>query len=379
VAACGNPAAELSWREAMMLDLPKLPIGIQTFEKLREEGYLYVDKTKHLVDLIDNGSVYFLARPRRFGKSLTVSTFDSIFSGEKKLFRGLYAESFFDRRDYKTHPVIRLDMSGVSAREGMAEFKEGILDQLEWAASRYGAPFERTSPGRALAKLIKSLCDERSVVLLVDEYDKPMLDFLSESEKANDVREALRDFYIHIKSSDKFLRFVFITGVAKFSRMGVFSAFNNMQDISLKNEYASMLGYTHEELTDNFGPFIARSARELKISEADLLDNMAEYYDGFSFDGVQRVYNPFSALNFFSDSYFGDYWFETGAPSFLAKYMKDRKLTVEQFRGTEITRGFAASPGEIETATATSFLYQSGYLTLRPGTTSDFSLDYPNR
>jgi hypothetical protein len=363
-----------------MPSLPKLPIGIQTFEKLRQGGYLYVDKTKYILDLVDNGSVYFLSRPRRFGKSLTVSTLDALFSGKRELFKGLSAEPFFDRQEYSIYPVISLDMSVASAKEGMSEFKEGILDQLESAASRHGVPFERTSPGRGLAKLIKDLRDAAGpVVILIDEYDKPMLDFISDPAEAGKIRSVLRDFYIQIKSSDRYVRFVFVTGITKFSRMGVFSAFNNLIDISMEFRYSTMLGYTEPELRKYFRRHIKNTASEMNRGEKELTDALRDYYDGFSFDGAERLFNPFSTLLFFQNQRFGDYWFETGTPSFLARYMRDRKLTVEQFRGIGVTRDFAASPGEIETATATNFLYQSGYLTLRPGIGDGYTLDYPNR
>jgi hypothetical protein len=367
-----------------MPELPGLPIGIQTFENLRFGGYLYVDKTKYLIDLIDANSAYFLSRPRRFGKSLTLSTFDALLSGKKELFRGLCAEEYFDRSGYKPCPVISLDMSGVVTDRGLRELDDSMLIQVLSNARRHSVSLSdlaMRNPSTALKELIELLGERegRSVAILVDEYDKPILDFVNEPRKADEVRSTLRNFYIQIKSADRYVRFVFITGITKFSRMGVFSAFNNLMDISMKDEYASMLGYTHDELIENFGPFIARSAERLCVSEDELLEGVRDYYDGFSFDGRSRLYNPFSTLNFFSDSTFSDYWFETGTPSYLARYMKDRHLTVEQFRGVAASRDFASSPGEIEIATATSFLYQAGYLTLRAGTVTDYTLDYPNR
>ncbi|GHS95107.1 ATPase AAA [Synergistales bacterium] len=362
-----------------MIQTQKLPVGIQTFDDIRNGGYLYVDKTKYLINLIDKGKVYFLSRPRRFGKSLTISTFDALFSGKKELFKGLSAEEFFERPGYKAHPVIRLDMSRAVTSDGRGEFLESVMDVLERCAKRYGLPLKRTSPSRMLARLIVELCDAKGqVAVLVDEYDKPILDLLHSPERAEEIRGILRDFYTQIKAEDASTRFVFLTGISKFSKMGVFSAMNNLEDISMQKHYATMLGYTEEELLGNFDNHIDKAADDMKISKEELISEIKYYYDGFSFDGESRLYNPFSTLRFLKDPKFDNYWFESGTPSFIARYMKDKKLTVEQFRGYEVSREFAFAPGEIETATAASFLYQSGYLSLRPGVLDDFSLDYPN-
>jgi hypothetical protein len=363
-----------------MPKLPKLPIGIQTFQRLRMEGYLYVDKTKYLVDLIDNGSVYFLSRPRRFGKSLTISAFDALFSGKKELFKGLSAEEFLERPDYRAYPMIRLDMSEISGNDGRDSVYSRMMMILERNAKRHGAELRGASPQEALARMIGDIYDEKgSVVILVDEYDSPMLDVADSDGKAEMIREIMSDFYKQIKAADERVRFVFITGISKFSRMSVFSAMNNLQDISMKKEYGTMLGYTHDEILKYFGGFIGATADNIGVSGDELLRQMADYYDGFSFDGESKLYNPYSTLNFFADSEFNNYWINSGTPSYIAKYMRDHRLTVEQFRGMGITKDFAASPGEIENSSAASFLYQSGYLTLRPGIANDFSLDYPNR
>ncbi|MDR1873621.1 MAG: AAA family ATPase, partial [Synergistaceae bacterium] len=359
-----------------MNKLPKLPTGIQTFEKIREKGYLYVDKTKYLVDLIDNGEVYFLSRPRRFGKSLTVSTFDALFSGKKELFRGLHAGEFFERPDYRASPVVRLDMSKVAARRGIDAIFPSIMRQLKRNAERHGVGLSEGLPHDVFGELIADISQKKGpAVVLVDEYDKPILDLLDKPEESQKVRDILRDFYTQIKSEDESLRFIFMTGISKFSKMGVFSAMNNLNDISMKNEYATMLGYTEDELLVNFGDYIDKTATTMGKSREDLIAQLRDYYDGFSFDGKSRLYNPFSTLNFFDDATFKNYWFETGTPSFIARYMKDRHLTVEQFRGIDVSLNFASTPGEIENATAMNFLYQSGYLTLRPGRSLDYSLD----
>ena len=366
-----------------MGNLPKLPIGIQTFEKIRSEGYIYVDKTRYLVNLIDSGTVYFLSRPRRFGKSLTVSTFEALFSGRRELFEGLSAESFFDRPGYKPHPVIRLDMSQTVTNRNLEDLLNSMTLQVLKNARHHSTKLSELAlknPSTALSELMALVAEkeQKPVVVLVDEYDKPILDNMHDLEKAETAREILRNFYVQIKAADGHVRFVFITGISKFSKMGVFSAMNNLEDISMNDRYAAMLGYTEEELLSNFGPHIEEAAAKLGKSKDALITEMRDYYDGFSFDGKTMLYNPFSTLNFFKNPSFRNYWFESGTPSFIARYMKDRKLTVEQFRGFEVSRDFASFPGEIENATAAGFLYQSGYLSLRPGLIDDYSLDYPN-
>jgi hypothetical protein len=362
-----------------MAQLPKLPIGIQTFDEIRREGYLYVDKTKYLIDLIDRGKVYFLSRPRRFGKSLTISTFDALFSGRRNLFEGLYAEEFMDRQDYKTHPVIRLDMSNLTTGMGIDVLRSSIIGQLKENAERLETEIDSAAPGDALFGLIRRAAEKHGApaVVLVDEYDSPILRFLHSPEKAREIREILHDFYIRIKAADAYLRFVFITGISKFSKMGVFSAMNNLIDISMNDRYAAMLGYTEEELLTCFDAYIGDTAAWLGESRENLSAGIRGYYDGFSFDGKTRLYNPFSVLNFFNDPAFKNYWFESGTPSALAEYVKRHDLEVESFRGLEVSENFT-SVSEIEQAPPESFLFQSGYLSVREKRGRKLILDYPN-
>ena len=359
--------------------LLKLPIGIQTFEKLREDGYLYVDKTKYLIDLIDSGSVYFLSRPRRFGKSLMISTFDALFSGMRELFKGLRAEEFFDRPEYKTYPVIRLDMSSITTNKGNDELHASMLLQINENARRLAVDIEYIAPGDAFYSLMKRTAEkhEAPAVVLVDEYDSPMLKFLHRPERAQEVREILHDFYIRIKSADASLHFVFITGISKFSKVGVFSALNSLEDISMDMPYSTMLGYTEAELLSYFDGYIDELAAEMQEDKEELIRRIQNYYDGFSFDGKNRLYNPFSTLNFFKKKVFGNYWFESGTPSALVEYVKRHDLEVENFRGLEVPENFA-SIAEIERASPASFLFQSGYLSVRERRGKKLLLDYPN-
>jgi hypothetical protein len=217
----------------------------------------------------------------------------------------------------------------------------------------------------------------KRVVVLIDEYDSPMLKYIHQPDKVREIREILHDFYIQIKASDRYLRFVFITGISKFSKMGVFSAMNNLNDISMKDRYAAMLGYTEEELLTYFDDYISETAVNIGESKDNLIAGIRDYYDGFSFDGKTKLYNPFSVLCFFNDPVFNNYWFESGTPSALAEYMKRHDLKVESFRGLAVPRNFT-SAAEIEHASPASFLFQSGYLTVREKRGMELILDYPN-
>ncbi|GHS92643.1 ATPase AAA [Synergistales bacterium] len=311
---------------------------------------------------------------------MTISTFDALFSGKKELFKGLAAEEFFERSEYKTRPVIRLDMSNVTMNMGTDVLISSIMGKMRGSAKKLGVEAEGETPGDAFYNLLERTAEkyEMSVVVLVDEYDSPILTNIGKPDKVEEAREVLRDIYMRIKAGEQYIHFVFMTGISKFSKMGVFSALNNLKDISISDDYAAMLGYTEEELLSNFSEHIGAAAGYMKISTEALITKIRDYYDGFSFNGESRLYNPFSTLCFLSDRKFQNYWFDSGTPSFIVRYMKDKKLTVEEFRGYEVSRNFAFTPGEIETASSASFLYQSGYLSLRPGVLNDFSLDYPN-
>ena len=361
----------------------KLPVGIQTFEKLREGGYVYVDKTKFLVDLIDEGEIYFLARPRRFGKSLTVSTLDALFAGKKELFQGLYAEEFLNRPNFMPSPVIRLDMSSITTNEGIDIFMSELKHRTIEIAKSIGVEVPiHLSAGAVLKNLIVNAAKAANskVVILVDEYDKPYTDFVNDPVMANKVRNVLRDYFIQFKSNDEYIRFTFITGISKFARFSVFSTLNTLLDISMMPEYAEICGYTEDEIIRYFPSYIQETADYMKLSADELIVKMRNYYNGFTFDddAAVRLYNPFSTLSFFRKKKFSNFWIQSGNSKLIAEYMKDRCLTVEQFRNFPVSRNFVENPGDMDTTPPEGFLYQSGYLTLREGQIQDLSLDYPN-
>ena len=361
----------------------KLPTGTQTFEIIRTDGYLYVDKTKYLIDLIDSGRVYFLSRPRRFGKSLTISTFEALFSGRKEFFKGLYAEEFLNREEFKPSPVIRLDMGGVETYYGIEGIKESIKSKTLLIADELEIEIEKNvSIGDILTNLIVKTAKKYNskVVFLLDEYDKPYTDFVNDPDMANEVRKLLRGYYSQLKANEKYLSFIFITGISKFTKMGVFSTLNNIVDISLYEEYGNICGLSEEEIINYFPEYIDETAKKLRLSTDDLLKKMKYYYNGFCFDegGQHRLYNPFSTLNFFFNKYFFNYWIESGTSSMFVEYLKTNKLSVEQFRNFPATDNFLYHSTEIEKAIPESFLFQTGYLSLRKNAEDKLVLDYPN-
>nr|WP_240739339.1 ATP-binding protein [Marinitoga lauensis] len=357
--------------------MKKLPIGVQDYKKIIEGNYVYVDKTKYIYDLISSEVPIFLSRPRRFGKSLTVSTLYYIFKGEKDLFKDTY---IYDKWEFKEYPIIRISMLDVlSSTE--EDFKYGLLEIIRLEGERYGISIENTNYKYAFNELIIKLSKKGKVVILVDEYEKPILDNINNKEKAERYREILRDFYVSIKSKDEYIKFVFITGITKFTKTGVFSALNNLNDISLNKKYSQMLGYTQEELEYYFKEHIKETSEEMGISEEELLKGLKEYYNGFSFDGEHYVYNPFSILKFFEEKKFQNYWFESGSPSFLYEYIKNRKITYEDLV-KETVSAMDFSTREIEDANANIFFTQAGYLTFKGikklGLKEKYILDYPN-
>ena len=361
--------------------MQKLPIGIQTFEKIRLNNYLYVDKTKQILNLIENGECYFLSRPRRFGKSLTLSTLEAMFKGKAELFKGLYAEEWVKEQAKHPNPVIKLDMSGLGNYKTIEELNDALIDYLEEISRINKLSVQpQKNTGRLLANIITRLYEKQGqVVVLIDEYDKPITDNIDDLKKANEIRELLRSFYGILKTYTDYLRFVFITGISKFTKVGIFSGLNNLDDISMSEEYGDIVGYTQQELEDNFSEWLEITAQKKSMSKKELLDKIKEYYDGFSFDGITRVYNPFSVLKFFKEKYFYNYWYTSATPSFLAKFLKKHEVKKpDLYRNKEVAINFTDTR-EIETASVESFLYQAGYLTIKEKDDRLMTLDYPNK
>ena len=358
--------------------LQTLPIGIQSFERLRKRGHLYVDKTARLMELVSSDRC-FLSRPRRFGKSLTLSTLDAMFRGKAELFKGLVAEAWVAEQAKHPAPVLRLDMSMMDTR-GVSEFEASLIRELTRRAESAGVQVKSILPGGVFQDLLIGLYDQGGpVVVLIDEYDKPILDKIGNLEAAEAMREALRSFYTVLKGCDEYLRFVMLTGISKFTKTGVFSAMNNLRDISMVEEFGDVVGYTQEELEADFADWIDDAAGKMGLSSQELLMRMKDYYDGFCFDGKTRLYNPFSILNFLADREFKNYWYHSGSPTFILSYLRSHGIDdPEVYRHKSVPADFADSQ-EIERARSESFLFQSGYLTIESAEEQELTLDYPNR
>ena len=358
--------------------MKELPIGLQDFETLRRENMLYVDKTERLLELVTKGRRYFLSRPRRFGKSLTLSTLEAMFSGQAELFKGLSAEKWVIEQAKNPFPVLRFDMSGLDIQT-----PQNLQISIKEVVRRFARKFQVEITSETLNGMFTDLLMEihenyGAVAVLIDEYDKPILDNINHLGQANKMREVLRSFYVTLKSCDKYLRFVMPTGISKFSKVGVFSALNNLEDISMDERYGDIVGYTQRELENYFSSWIDNLSDKMKLTREALLERLKDYYDGFSFDGVTRLYNPFSILQCLAKGRLSNYWYVSGSPTFIVKYMKKNAIQdPEEYRHFKVSSDFA-DIHEIEYAEPESFLYQSGYLTIEQWIDDKITLDYPN-
>ncbi|MEA2084834.1 MAG: AAA family ATPase [Thermodesulfobacteriota bacterium] len=357
--------------------MKKLPIGIQTFQKLIDGNYLYVDKTEHIHRLIVQGSVYFLSRPRRFGKSLLISILNEIFEGNKELFKGLWIY----KADYvwEKHPVVRIDFSKSKARNG-DELINYIVYQLDKTAQLYGITLKQTQYDIKFDELLTKLSGINKVVVLIDEYDKPIIDNIENKELATELREILKGFYTIIKACDEHIRFVLLTGVSKFSKAGVFSGLNNLEDISMNAGYSSLLGITRQEMENSFKKYIDQFAGSEEVSKSELIKKITYWYDGFCFSrNCEKVFNPFSMLLLFKMNSFGNYWFESATPSFLIKLIKEKNLDLSRLDGVRVDES-AFSSYEIENLKVVPILFQTGYLTITDYDKErmEYTLAYPN-
>lgn len=352
---------------------------MQTFSEIITENYLYIDKTKTIYDLISRGKTYFFSRPRRFGKSLLISTLECIFLGKKELFNGLW---IYDQPwKWTPYPVIRIDFS-LGRVTTPDELKIHIKHTLQKIAKHYDVVLPDTLYDLQFSLLIEALATQGKVVILIDEYDKPILDHIHNIEMATEMREILKGFYSVIKSSDHWVRFVFLTGVSKFSRVGVFSGINNLNDITMDARYTDLLGYTQQELEYYFEDRLADCVSTQKTSKADLLAQIKRWYNGYRFSEEDiRVYNPFSTLLFFDKLKFRNYWFETGTPTFLLKLIKEKDYDVQCVENLSIGEQVFSSY-EIEDLRVEPLLYQTGYLTIKDVKTltggQEYILGYPN-
>jgi hypothetical protein len=357
--------------------MKNLPIGIQTLTQIREKNCVYVDKTPLVYKLVSEGKYYFFSRPRRFGKSLLVSTLKELFEGNKAVFEGLWIENQWDWA--KIHPVLHFSFDNMGYHE--VGLEAALLYELDRWAEHYNIQFKAPNYKTRFKELIEAIAAKHGkVVLLIDEYDKPIIDFLEdhtlELAKAN--RDTLRDFYGILKSADEQLELVFITGISKFSKVSIFSHLNNLRDITLSGQYATLTGYTQEELLHYFADYLSNIQESLQISKEVLLENIKTWYNGYSWDGVHKVYNPFGTLNFLADQSFQNYWFATGSQQFLVKQM--RQLAWYNVENVVVSN-LIFERFDLEHIELIPLLFQTGYLTVksRDVMTGDYELDYPNK
>ena len=355
------------------------PIGIQNFEKIRQGGFVYVDKTAQIYNLAATGDYYFLSRPRRFGKSLLVSTMEAYFRGRKELFKGLAIERL--EKNWTAHPVLHLDLTG--SRYASVADLAGKLDQhlLAWE-NQFGVIKMFEEPATRFSAVIEAAFKKtgQKVVILIDEYDKPVVDNIDNPDLMDSFRRELQGFYSVIKGRDGFIRFAFLTGVTKLGKMSVFSSLNNLSDISMDLEYSDICGVSEDELRSYFDGSVEVLAEKNGINKEECYAKLKLMYDGYHFsEDATGVYNPFSLLNTFKTGKFRMYWFETGTPTFLVRYLKQgqynldnlskNRVSMERLTGTNY-----ASPTPI------TLMYQTGCLTIK-GYDSRFNaytLDYPN-
>jgi hypothetical protein len=354
--------------------MKKLPIGIQTFEKIRSDDYIYIDKTDIAFDIITNYTYVFLSRPRRFGKSLFLDTLRNIFEGKKELFKGL---AIYDKWNWEeTYPVIKISFSGVLST--VEDIKAMVFDNLKENEERLKVNCEeKDSVSAYFSQLIRNTHFKynQKVVILIDEYDKAILDNIDMVERAHEAREFLRGFYSVIKGSDEYIRFAFLTGVTRFSKASIFSGLNMLTDITLDERYGNVCGYTQKDLEESFKEYLNKINGDL--------EKIKEWYNGYYFL-KDKLYNPFDILQFFDkNGLFDNYWFETGTPTFLIKLIKERNYFLPALSNLKVDKKLLSS-FDIENLDLEVILFQSGYLTIdsveyTPFDTIEYRLKIPNR
>lgn len=357
------------------------PVGIQTFERIRKENKLYIDKTEYVYRMTHSGGCYFfLSRPRRFGKSLLVSTFESYFSGKKELFEGLAIEKL--EQEWMEYPVLHFDMSGGKHME-KEQLEDYLSNRLEAEERKWGTTHSKRGVNDRLTELITTAYEisGKQVVVLIDEYDAPMLDVAHERKTLDELRNVMRNFYSPLKMCEPMLRFVFLTGITKFSQVSIFSELNNIKNISLDDEYAGVCGITKEELLTQMSEDIDVLAEAQEMTREETIAKLKENYDGYHFSPASPdVFNPYSLLNCFDDKNFGAYWFSSGTPTYLINMLRKFKVLPAKI-GRSLARSSAFDAPTENLKTITPLLYQSGYITIKgyDKMSQLFTLDLPNK
>lgn len=372
-----------------MNQMRKMPIGIQNFEDLRRRNFVYVDKTEYLYNLVTFGKPYFLSRPRRFGKSLFLSTLESYFLGKKDLFKGLAIEKLEKeaavqekRNEWQVYPVFHFDLNAKKYVDKNS-LQEVLNQYLEKWEACYGDSKKERSPEERFAFLIEETHKQTGmqVVILVDEYDKPLLETLENPELLEDNRKTMKAFFGVIKSEDAHIRFAFLTGVTKFAQVSIFSDLNNLRDISMQEQFNAICGISETELVRDFKPEIKETAKYNQITEKECLKKLQKTYDGYHFyPFTEGIYNPFSLLNTFAAGDFRYYWFQTGTPTFLIKGIEKNNFDVREMVDGVTSSEDAFAEYRYDIASIEPLLYQSGYLTIKDYDKEfrSYTLQFPN-
>ncbi len=357
----------------------RLPVGIQTFSKIREEGYVYVDKTDLVWNLVSIGNKYnYLSRPRRFGKTLLVTTLQSYFEGRKELFEGLKIMEM--EKEWKARPVIRLDMS--RSGESLASLKSYLNQEFGSYENKFRISVDRESSFQTrLHNIIAAACEStgQKVAVLIDEYDFPLQHSWGTPEHEK-CASTYREVFTILKADDELIRFVFITGVTKFTQISLFSAFNNLVNLSFKPKFESLCGISQQELEDNFVPEIEEMAEENGWTKEETINKLKEHYDGYHFSKVCKkdIYNPFSLINALDNQNLSNYWVSSGATTLLQRFVSDMDIKLGEFENYPITDNILES-SDISCDNAGLFLYQSGYLTIKQYIQGTYILGFPNK
>ena len=361
--------------------MQNLPIGMQSFESIRKNDYLYVDKTKHIYNLVNSSRYYFLSRPRRFGKSLFLSTLEAYFLGQKELFKGLYIETV--EKQWTEYPVIYLDLnSGIYTTE--EELYRVLNYPMQRLEQKYSIDVKEPSLSVRLKNIVLTAFEQtgKQVVILVDEYDKPLISTLDNEELHNKYKTILKGVYSILKECDEYIRFGFLTGVTKFSKISLFSDLNNLMDISLDENYTDICGITEEEIKTNFKEHLQAFAEKENTTKEDILSQLKAMYDGYHFSKNTDVdiYNPFSLINSLTRREFENYWFQTGTPTFLIKLLQENNYDLKDLSEGKITAKDLTSKESMMNAPVALF-YQSGYLTIKDYNKKSgaYKLGYPNK
>ena len=359
----------------------KYPVGIQTFEDIREKGYLYIDKTKYIVDFREKGMKYvFLSRPRRFGKSLFASTLQAYFEGRKELFEGLSIADY--EKEWVKHPVLHFDLSGAK-HMGIEQLERYLADMLEEQETKWGYKTHLIDANLRLIELVKRAYNQtgKNVVVIIDEYDAPLLDVVHEKENLQPLHRIIQNFYSPLKMLDPYLEFTFIIGITKFPQSSIFSGLNNLDNISMFNQYSAICGISKTELTTQMKPDIEAMGEALNMTYEECLKELTQFYDGYHFsENSEDIFNPFSLIKALNAGKIASYWFGSGTPSFLLKLLDKYHVNLSTLESQEtVLSSFDQSTEEM--TDALPLLYQSGYLTIKKYEPmfQEYTLGIPNK